>query len=156
MRQTHFKICRVCEQRPAYGRDPVTGRTWKQCGCLPTPASMRRTKAGIVAVTADPTEEELEALYGSRPVDDSLQEVDREIAERLAGLTRENHPYPIVGIECNGRVIPYTIECFLPVPLSHTPHNEPTGRAEAHRLGRQAEATASVGMARARRNTEGS
>jgi len=119
------------------------------------PASIKRTKAGMVAVPADPTEEDLEEIYGTRPVDDSAQEVDREIAERLAGLTREDYPYPIVGIECNGRVIPYTFDCFLPAPLSHSPHNEPNGRAEAHRLGRQAEATACVGMARAKRNIGG-
>jgi len=139
MRQIHFKICRVCEQRPAYGRDPVTGRPWKQCGCDPMPASIKRTKAGIVAVTADPTEEELVALYGSRPVDDSLQEVDREIAERLSGLTRENHPYPIVGIECNGRVIPNTIDWFLPSPNGHTPHCMSRSRGENARCGRIAE-----------------
>ena len=87
----------------------------------------------------DPTPEEIAAIVGAPLVDDSLQEVDREIAARLAGLTRENYPYPIVGIECNGRVIPNTMDWFLPSPNGHTPHCMSRSRGENARCGRIAE-----------------
>lgn len=146
--------CRACGQRPTNGIDPKTKRKWRQCGCSPYPASFKNGKGGRKITPADPTHRELAAIYGQPGIDDTPGEVEREIAERLAG-GHKDRPEPIVGIECNGRVIPYTIDCFLPAPLSHTPRDEPDGRAEPHRLGRQAGLAVSAGVSRVKRNIGG-
>jgi len=132
----HQIVCSVCGQRATRGHDPETGKPWAQCGCLPYPANCKHTSRGIVATPADPTPRELARIRGFRPIDDSVQADEREIADRLHGEPIA-HPEPLVGLECNGRVIPYCIDCFLPSPLSHTPHCGERGRSDEGRMGNQ-------------------
>ena len=106
-----YKIrkCNFCQQRPNHDGS---------CGCQP--------------YKSDPTPEQLAAIVGEPPTDDTFGDDERDIERRLHAP--ECFCNPLAGIVCDGCVLPSDDELFL----KH--YSVPDGLTEPRRFGRIAEA----------------